>query len=169
LGRENVRVFDTATGFQTGHVSEPMNGSPDSPLTPEQQALLEARIAAAVAASNDATNTMLSEAYSNRSVALRKTGQAQEALDSCDKSLALDPHFVAAHIHRGNALKDLGRFDEAIASYDKAIVLEPTRPAAHFNRGNALRELKRFDEALASYDRAIALDPSYRQRVGGRN
>jgi hypothetical protein len=165
LGREDTRVFDTATGFQTGHVSEPLDGASSIHLAPEQKARLEARIAAAAGAAADAENAMLSEAYCNRAVALRRIGQPQEALDSCDKALALEPQRVAAHIHRGNALKDLGRFDEAIASYDTAIVLQPGRAASYFIRGNALQDLKRFDEANASYDQAIALDPSYKRRV----
>jgi tetratricopeptide (TPR) repeat protein len=162
VGRENVRVFDTATGFQSGHVSEPLNGVSSSVLTPEQEALLEARLAAAAIVSGDAANAMLSEAYSNRGVALRKVGRPQESLDSCDKAIALQPGFARAHINRGQALKQLGRFDEAIASYDMAIVLQPDQAAAYINRGNALRELKRFDEAIASYDKAIALDPRYK-------
>ena len=159
LGPENVRVFDTATGFQTGHVSDTPKGVWRSLLTPEQKARLEAQITAAVIASHDAANAMLSEAYSNRGVALRKIGRSDAALDSCDKALALEPHLAGAHINRGNALKDLRRFGEAIASYDAAIVLQPDQAATYINRGNALRDLKRFDEAIESYDKAIALDP----------
>lgn len=166
LGRENVRVFDTATGFQTGHVSEHLDGASNSPLQPEQETRLGAHIAAATAASAGMANSMLSEAYSNRAVALRKIGRPQEALDSCDKAIALEPHFAGAHINRGNALKDLGRLDEAIASYDTAIAVQPDQAAAAYvNRGNALRALKRFDEAVANYEKAVALDPSYRRRV----
>ncbi len=163
LSPENVRVFDTATGFQTGHVSEQPDGASSRLLTPEQGAQLEARIAAATAASEAAANRMLSEAYSNRGVALRKIRQPLEALESCDRALALEPLLADAHINRGNALKDLGRFHDALASYDTAIGLEPDEAGAYINRGNALRDLKRFDEASASYDKASALDPRYRR------
>jgi tetratricopeptide (TPR) repeat protein len=165
LGRDNVRVFDTATGFQIGHVSEHPEDTASDLLTPEQAARLDVHIGAVAAACNDAVHTMRSEAYNNRGFALRRVEQPEEALDSFDKALTIEPHFAEAHINRGIALKDLGRFDEAVASYDTAIALQPELAAAYINRGNALRDLKRFNEAIASYEKGAALDPRYTRRA----
>jgi hypothetical protein len=84
-----------------------------------------------------------------------------DALASCDKSIALKPDYAEAHNNRGNVLSNLKRPAQALASYDKAIALKPDYAEAHYNRGLVLLDLKRPEDALASCDKAIALKPDY--------
>ena len=83
----------------------------------------------------------------------------EEAVESYNRAIALNPDFAEAFNNRGNTLQSLRRFAEAVASYDKAIALKPNRAHQFNNRGNALMRLRRFVDALASYDKAITLDP----------
>ena len=85
----------------------------------------------------------------------------EEALESYDKAIALDPNYAGAWNNRGNRLLDLKRFQEALESYDQAIELDPNYAGAWNNRGNVLSDLNRKQEALESYDQALALDPNY--------
>jgi TPR repeat/Tetratricopeptide repeat/Glycosyltransferase family 9 (heptosyltransferase) len=84
-----------------------------------------------------------------------------EALVSCNRAIALQPDYAAAHNNQGIALQELQRLEEALASFDKAIALRPDYAEAHANRGHVLQDLNRHVDALTSYDRAIGLQPGF--------
>jgi CHAT domain-containing protein/tetratricopeptide (TPR) repeat protein len=86
--------------------------------------------------------------------------QYEEALNSYDKAIELEPidHYIWHN--RGGVLTMLGRHDEAIASYDKALEYKPDYHYAWQDRGVALRSLKREEESLASYDKALEIQPN---------
>jgi tetratricopeptide (TPR) repeat protein len=98
------------------------------------------------------------DAYANRGGALQAQGKLEEALESFDLAIRLDPDYGQAFSARGTILFALGRADEALASFDSAILLEPENADGFYNRGFALQTLGRFPEALESYDKAILLD-----------
>ena len=56
---------------------------------------------------------------------LRRQSKFQEAVQTYNRVIQLNPDFAEAHNNHANALKDLGRFDEAVASCEKAIQLKP--------------------------------------------
>jgi tetratricopeptide (TPR) repeat protein len=98
-------------------------------------------------------------AFFNRGAALQSCGALQEALDSYDKALAIDPAPPPQiHYKRGLALQALKRFQAAQESYSQAIKLNPEHVDAHLNRGVVLKELGQLRAALASYDRAIGIN-----------
>src|SRR5262249_9134573 len=96
---------------------------------------------------------------SNRGAALQLLNRNEEALQSYDQALALEPYNSILHFNRGRALQDLGRAAEALESYDLALAGNPNFAAALNNRGNTLRSLRRYPEALESYNRALAIEP----------
>ena len=63
-------------------------------------------------------------------------GRLDEALQSCERALALRPDYADALYNRGNALRALERFEEARASYAAALALEPRRADALNNLGS---------------------------------
>jgi tetratricopeptide (TPR) repeat protein len=107
---------------------------------------------------DDAPST--ASAYANRGGALQAQGKLDEALESFDRAISLEPDYAEAFSARGTILFALGRADEALASFDKAILLEPRNANGYYNRGFALQTLARFPEALESYDKAILVDRS---------
>ncbi|MDP1751785.1 MAG: tetratricopeptide repeat-containing glycosyltransferase family protein [Reyranella sp.] len=99
--------------------------------------------------------------YIDRANALQKLDRHEEALESYDQAIALDPGSADAFNDRGTVLQCLQRYDEALASHDRAATLRPDDASAYYNQGTALLNLGRHEEALARYDRAISLDPRY--------
>ncbi|NMG61004.1 tetratricopeptide repeat protein [Geitlerinema sp. P-1104] len=82
----------------------------------------------------------------------------EEALENCDRALALNPNLYQVWFNRGLALSKLGRYEETVKSCDRALALNPNLYQAWGNRGSALDNLGRYEEALESYDRALALN-----------
>lgn len=94
---------------------------------------------------------------------LYEQGRYQEAVESYDKALAIDPKYAAAWNNRGLALDNLGKHQEAVESYDKALALDPKLAPAWYNRGNALDNLGKYQEAAEALRRALRLDPNFQE------
>lgn len=103
-------------------------------------------------------NAVSAPVYSNLSVALLALRRPREALECCDRALALKALYPEALCNRGHACCALDRPDEGLASYDRAISLAPGFYDAHAGRAKALSSLRRHREALGSCERALALD-----------
>lgn len=56
---------------------------------------------------------------------LYATGKIQEAIESCQRGLSLNPDELQAHATMAELYLKTGRFDEAIRSYRKMILVEP--------------------------------------------
>jgi tetratricopeptide (TPR) repeat protein len=97
-------------------------------------------------------------AWYNRGAVLTELLRFDEALDSYEKALAIQPTAEAWNNH-GLVLYRLKRFAGSLKSYDRAIEIRPDYNPAWFNRGEVLQYFERFDEALVSYDKAIAIAP----------
>jgi Tfp pilus assembly protein PilF len=111
----------------------------------------------------DLGKTMSEQAqfHFQRALEMRRLQRHDEAIESYDHAIRLQPSFAKAHSNRGNALLDLNRFEEAMASYDLAVSFAPDYAMGHYNRAVALQKLNRLDEALISYELAIANDADY--------
>jgi tetratricopeptide (TPR) repeat protein len=88
-----------------------------------------------------------------------RAGRYDEALDSFDHCIALEPDSADAYYDRAAVYLDLGRYDSAIADYDKVIESNPNSAAAYNNRGNAWAAAGRLQEAVRDYEKAMALEP----------
>lgn len=97
-----------------------------------------------------------------------QVGNLEESLSFNQRSLALNPEQVIAHVHLGIAFQQLNRADEAVASYNWAIAIDPNYAGAFYNRGNALHDLNRLAEAVDSYNQAITLNPQYASAFSNR-
>ena len=71
--------------------------------------------------------------HSNRVRALRTLGRLAEALESCDRAIALNPDRFEPHNNRGVVLMELGRPDEALASYARVRALKPDDVKGEWN------------------------------------
>jgi hypothetical protein len=79
-------------------------------------------------------------------------GQFSEAIEACDRAIALDPRAHNAYNNRGVALMEEARHDEALASFDRAIALQPDYADAIYNRGHLQLLLGRFDQGWRDYE-----------------
>lgn len=107
-----------------------------------------------------AVNAASPTVHSNLSVALLALHRPAEALECCERALALKPQYPEALCNKGHACCALDRPDQGLACYDRAIGLAPAFHDAHAGRAKALLTLRRYAEALASCDRALEINPA---------
>lgn len=95
------------------------------------------------------------------SAALQRQDAAQ-ALQLCERALAIAPQLSPLHALRGVALRRLGRFEDADAAYARALQLAPEAAATWLNRGLLwLDGLQQPEPALRWIDEALLRDPGY--------
>lgn len=109
----------------------------------------------------------LANVWSQRSRALVGQEKYQEALDSADRAIALDPNIPEAWNNKGVSLWNLKQTGKALTSIDRAININPNYTRGWFNHGRILSSLGRNEEALEIYDRALQtkLEPMNRLMV----
>ena len=88
---------------------------------------------------------------------LKDEGQQDEALEACDRGLAVDSTYWRNHRLRGSLLWDLGRHEDALVAYNRALNLNPVDPYTWYYKGYVLYRLRRDEEALPCLDRALSL------------
>ena len=102
-------------------------------------------------------------------------GDYQQAIDSYDKCINLEPQVSETYFFRGNAKAEMKNYEGAIQDYNLALRSEnrpllnlpsnirisfnPILSMIHFNRGNIKTELGDNEGALADYDEALQPDP----------
>src|ERR1043166_1237856 len=88
-------------------------------------------------------------------------GMTEEALDTLERYLALDPDNVLALAARGDMLRVAGRGDEAMQSVERALTKDPDNVLALATRGQLLHEKGLTEEAVKDLERALKLDPGF--------
>src|SRR5262249_36618830 len=66
----------------------------------------------------------------------------REALEACDRAIALEPNDAWSWSHKGWALKEMGRWQEAIQTFEKALEIRPDDPVARNNLEETRHKLK---------------------------
>ncbi|HET6499968.1 MAG TPA: tetratricopeptide repeat protein [Amycolatopsis sp.] len=84
-----------------------------------------------------------------------------QALESFDRALALDPRHSWALRSRIDLLATAHRFEEAHETADRALAYDPGDPDLHTTIAWLLSNEDREDEAAASAERALALNPRH--------
>ena len=103
------------------------------------------------------------DVLTSRGNILEALGRPDEALESYDQALALQPDLTNALYNRGTVLSNLKRPSEALNSYDMALALKPDDAEILLNRSAVLLELNRPEEALAAAEKAAALNGNVAQ------
>ncbi len=89
----------------------------------------------------------------------QKVGLYDDALESCEYALAINPELQAARTLQVFVLFRLARTDEALKLIDTYKNDAPDDYAMFMYAGGALFEKKQFDKAIAYYDHAMAYCP----------
>jgi tetratricopeptide (TPR) repeat protein len=92
--------------------------------------------------------------------ALYEAGRFVGAVESCRRSLALDPNRLDARINLGNALTAVGDVRGAARELDEALRRQPRSVHALTTRGLIYMATGQPDLALDAYRRALAFDPN---------
>jgi predicted TPR repeat methyltransferase len=95
----------------------------------------------------------------NLSVALRRSGRSEGALQVAQRACALAPEQVLGWNALGLAALELDRVDEALAAFDSGLRLAPGHPALGLHRAHCLRRMGRNGEALPVYAQVVQGNP----------
>ncbi len=83
----------------------------------------------------------------------------ETTIDSCKKTVEIDPKNKIAWFFMGNAYRNNGEHEKAINSYKKAIEIDPKYVEALYNMGNANRNNGTYKKAIESYAKIVEIDP----------
>jgi len=83
----------------------------------------------------------------------------QEALESFNRAISIDPARADGYLGRADTLNTLGRYQESLKDYDRVIEIDPNRANAYINRGIAFSQLGEYEKAIADYEKGLELDP----------
>jgi TonB family protein len=97
-------------------------------------------------------NAKAHEGYARQ---LLNLGQAAEAVEEFNRSIALDPKNRNARLGVADAIGAGGDIDGAIAAYRTAIGMDPKIADAHFGLGEWLDRTGNLDGAIAEYELAF--------------
>ncbi len=95
----------------------------------------------------------------NYGIALSALGRNEEAAQTFEKLLGLDPHSASGHSNLASVLAQQGKLDEAAEHYLKAIELDPAFERPQFYLGRLRKMQGKTDEALVHLEKAIQLTP----------
>jgi tetratricopeptide (TPR) repeat protein len=96
-----------------------------------------------------------------RGVALESAGKLEESVAAHERSLALNPQLVQAHINLISLFGRTGRAEKAEGHYRAALAINPDLPEIHYNYGVLLAAGGRFAEAAQAFQSCLRLDPHH--------
>ncbi|SFV39145.1 tetratricopeptide repeat protein [Hyphomicrobium facile] len=95
----------------------------------------------------------------NLALALEGRGLAEEALESYQAGLAIEPDRAEAYTSVGGLLQSLKMEVGAIQALEHAIKLDPTSPHAHYNLAIVCKMRQQYDQAKAAFQKCRELAP----------
>jgi eukaryotic-like serine/threonine-protein kinase len=113
-----------------------------------------------VPSASPSPNTANAETHWQRCYDLNTQQRPTEAIQACDRALAINPDYPEALWSKGAALDQLGKHQEALNLYEKATTLKPDFAEAWINQGVALILLGQSEKAIPILDRATQLKPN---------
>ncbi|MDB6121327.1 MAG: tetratricopeptide repeat protein [Pedosphaera sp.] len=156
LDRLEKRILEMEHSLQSNHKlteGTSTNGHGDPKALASETAAASPTESSAPATSEKAATiiTLLGKAQS-----LLKLDQPENALDTYNQILELDPSNTEALVKKGTALERLQRLNEAIVCYDRAIATDNSMTMAYLYKGGVFNQMERYSEALECYEKALA-------------
>lgn len=94
-----------------------------------------------------------------RGNALSRLDHYEDAIESYDRALQLEPNNAAAWLGKATALLyDPSRWGESLDFLNKAMEIDPNNGETWLVKGNVLSGLGRYEEAIESYDKGIEVN-----------
>lgn len=104
--------------------------------------------------------------YLNEGIELTNQSKFEDALESLNKAIELNPSNALSYFSKAIAYHNLGQFRAAYENYGKAILLDKKMIDAYYNRAQAILGLEdateeELKEALSNLETATELDPNF--------
>ena len=87
------------------------------------------------------------------------SGDHEQAIESYNQAIKLDPQNSTAYNNRAAAYNHLGQQERAIQDVSESIRLDPHDSTTHSNRGAMYHALRQYERAVEDYGESIRLDP----------
>ena len=117
--------------------------------------------ALALSARGIAHNPQFAPLHYVHGAVLQALDRKEEALQSFDAALALQPDHVEALLNSGVLLRNMFRHQEALGRFNQVVTLDPNHVTALGNFGIMLTEFKQGEQAIAAFERLLQLAPGY--------
>ncbi|HOT08011.1 MAG: lipoprotein NlpI [Methanosaeta sp. PtaB.Bin039] len=98
-----------------------------------------------------------SEGWINRGKILMELGKLEDALDSFNRSLYMDPKSVQALYWKAGTLAEMGGAERSLEFYDEATRIDPGFVEAWRDKGFVLKSLGREDEAIEAFSSVVEI------------
>jgi tetratricopeptide (TPR) repeat protein len=108
------------------------------------------------------------EAYNNRGLAKRASGDLDGSLNDFDRAIEIKPNLWQAYSNRSLVKKAKGDLIGAQADSDKALELKPDSPEVCYSRGMRRMSKSDWSGAVAHFNRAIELNSGFAEAYGNR-
>jgi len=92
-------------------------------------------------------------------------GDYENAVNSCNQLIRLDPNTAVNYIIRARAFYELNNFDRTIDDCTQAIRLDRNNSSAYAIRGNAYRQIGNYSRAIEDWEMALRLNPENREAM----
>jgi Tfp pilus assembly protein PilF len=103
---------------------------------------------------------LLAQSYANLGAAQRALGEDQEAHQSFEQALRLNPGQFNAWLGEGLLARQAGNYSEASSDFLRSIELRPTAEA-YLELGRTQLKMGHAAEALDAYQQALKIDPDF--------
>jgi tetratricopeptide (TPR) repeat protein len=94
---------------------------------------------------------------------LHKSGQYQEAVQTFQQAIQIDPASEEAYLNLGNSHYELGSYASADDTFRHVIKINPTNSTALFYLGLSLSQQKKYVESIPYFNKAGMLDSDFEQ------
>ena len=106
------------------------------------------------------------EGYEKLGEILNYVGRAEEAIESFEKAMRLNPHYPFYYLYAlGKAYRLTGRYEEAMVAQRRVLAHNPNLWYVHFELAINYIELDREEEAQAEVAEVLRLSPNYSLEV----
>lgn len=99
----------------------------------------------------------------NRGLLQMQAGKLDDAVESFEKAMKINPADPRAPMLRGVASARRGKHDEALRFYEQALSIDPASVEAYQSRGISLMKLNRLPLALEDFNKVISLNPKFEE------
>lgn len=111
---------------------------------------------------------MDADAFFERGNELGKQNKFQQAIESFDKAIKINPDRADYYASRGHAFYYMKLYSRAIEDYSKAIKRNDKFALAYSMRGLSRTRNNQYEQAVSDYDKAIELGPKEADYYKGR-
>ncbi|MEZ6031666.1 MAG: tetratricopeptide repeat protein [Planctomycetaceae bacterium] len=90
-----------------------------------------------------------------------RNGQFDQAKESYEKAIQLNPTYAHAHYNLGHVHRQLKEWSLATKSFENAVAADPHYPGAHYNLGLLYQKAGRLDDAAMCFRASISVNGTH--------